>query len=165
MRTCVRGSWGRRYSRHTSSITRERTQTSNVHFPPWRAAFHQWLSLGEPRVGHSWGGAVITQAGDSAKVTGLVYVAAFQPDVGESVLTWAMKAPPAPENGILPPDEAGYIYYDKAKFHAGFAANLSAEKAASMYDGWLDGGVPVENLDKVGSLVEAARKLGEEAAG
>jgi hypothetical protein len=92
-------------------------------------------------------------------------VAAFQPDVGESVLTWAMKAPPAPENGILPPDEAGYIYYDKAKFHAGFAADLSAEKAASMYDGWLDGGVPLENLDKVGSLVEAARKLGEEAAG
>jgi pimeloyl-ACP methyl ester carboxylesterase len=44
-----------------------------------------------------------------------------------------MSAPAAPENGILPPDEKGFVYYDKAKFHAGFAGDLSAEKAAFMY--------------------------------
>jgi pimeloyl-ACP methyl ester carboxylesterase len=83
-------------------------------------------------VGHSWGGAVITQAGVSSKVAALVYVAAFIPEVGETVLSLATSAPPAPENGILPPDEKGFIYYDKAKFHAGFAADVSKEKAAFM---------------------------------
>lgn len=84
-------------------------------------------------VGHSWGGAVITQAGAAEKVAGLVYVAAFAPDAGENVLKWASAAPPAPENGILPPDDKGYIYFDKAKFHAGFCADLPADKAAFMY--------------------------------
>ena len=84
-------------------------------------------------VGHSWGGAVITQAGASPKVVGLVYVAAFAPDAGENVLKWASAAPPAPENGILPPDDKGYIYFEKSKFHAGFCADLPADKAAFMY--------------------------------
>lgn len=84
-------------------------------------------------VGHSWGGAVITQAGASSRVVGLVYVAAFQPDAGENVLKWATAAPPAPENGILPPDDKGFIYFDKAKYHAGFCADLPADKAAFMY--------------------------------
>jgi pimeloyl-ACP methyl ester carboxylesterase len=84
-------------------------------------------------VGHSYGGAVITQAGVSPKVAGLVYVAGFAPDAGESALTLAMWAPAAPENGILPPDAAGFLYYDKAKFHAGFCADLSKEKADFMY--------------------------------
>ena len=84
-------------------------------------------------VGHSWGGSVITQAGVSPKVVSLVYVAAFQPDAGENTLQWATALPPAPESGILPPDEAGIIYYDKAKYHAGFCADLSKEKAAFMY--------------------------------
>lgn len=84
-------------------------------------------------VGHSWGGTVITQAGTSPKVASLVYVNAYQPDAGETTLTWAMSAPPAPENGILPPDEAGFIYYDQAKFQAGFCADVSKEKAAFMY--------------------------------
>jgi pimeloyl-ACP methyl ester carboxylesterase len=84
-------------------------------------------------VGHSWGGAVITQAGASPRVVGLVYVAAFAPDAGETVLKWASAAPPAPENGILPPDDKGYIYFDKARFHAGFCADLPADKAAFMY--------------------------------
>lgn len=83
-------------------------------------------------VGHSWGGAVITQAGVSPKVAGLVYVAAFQPDAGETVLQWATSLPPAPESGILPPDAKGFIYFDPAKYHAGFAADLSKEKAAFM---------------------------------
>lgn len=84
-------------------------------------------------VGHSWGGSVITQAGVSPKVVSLVYVAAFAPAVGESTLDLVKTAPPAPENGILPPDDKGFIYYDKAKFHAGFAADVSAEKAEFMY--------------------------------
>ena len=84
-------------------------------------------------VGHSWGGAVITEAGNHPKVAGLVYVAAFQPDKGESALQWLQTAPPAPENGVLPPDDKGIVYYDKAKYHAGFAADISKEEADFMY--------------------------------
>jgi pimeloyl-ACP methyl ester carboxylesterase len=83
-------------------------------------------------VGHSWGGAVITEAGNHEKVAALVYVAAFQPDSGESALQWLQTAPPAPENGVLPPDDKGIVYYDKAKYHAGFCADLSEEEAAFM---------------------------------
>lgn len=83
--------------------------------------------------GHSWGGEVITQAGNHPKVAGLVYIAAFQPDNGESALTWFQTMKPAPENGVLPPDEKGIVYYDKAKYHAGFCADLSEEEAAFMY--------------------------------
>ncbi|HTE24979.1 alpha/beta hydrolase [Flavitalea sp.] len=84
-------------------------------------------------VGHSWGGAVITQAGLSYKVSCLVYVAAFVPEEGETILALATATPPAPENGILPPDANGFIYYDKTKFHAGFAAEQSAEKSDFMF--------------------------------
>jgi pimeloyl-ACP methyl ester carboxylesterase len=84
-------------------------------------------------VGHSWGGVVITEAGDHPKVAALVYVAAFQPDKGESALTWIQTAPPAPESGILSPDDKGIIYYDKAKYHAGFCADISKEEADFMY--------------------------------
>ena len=84
-------------------------------------------------VGHSWGGAVITESGVSDMVVCLVYVAAFVPEVGETVLALATSTPPAPENGILPPDEKGFIYYDKTKFHAGFAGGQSAEKSDFMF--------------------------------
>jgi len=84
-------------------------------------------------VGHSWGGTVITQAGNSPKVVSLVYIAAFAPEVGETTMDLVKTAPPAPENGILPPDDKGFIYYDKARFHAGFAADVSREKAEFMY--------------------------------
>jgi pimeloyl-ACP methyl ester carboxylesterase len=84
-------------------------------------------------VGHSWGGTVITQAGNTDKVAGLVYVAAFVPDAGETTLDLVKREAPAPENGILPPDEQGFVYYDKAKFHAGFAADVSRQKADFMY--------------------------------
>jgi pimeloyl-ACP methyl ester carboxylesterase len=84
-------------------------------------------------VGHSWGGTVITEAGMHPKVVALVYVAAFQPDKGETSLQWLLTLPPAPENGILPPDDRGFIYYDKAKFHAGFAGDLNKEEAEFMY--------------------------------
>jgi pimeloyl-ACP methyl ester carboxylesterase len=84
-------------------------------------------------VGHSWGGTVITQAGVSPKVSSLVYVAAFVPEIGETTLDLVKTAAPAPENGILPPDDNGLIYYDKTKFRAGFAADLSKEKTDFMY--------------------------------
>lgn len=82
--------------------------------------------------GHSWGGAVITQAGNHPKVAGLVYIAAFQPDNNETALQWFQTAQPAAENGVLPPDEKGIVYYDLAKFHAGFCGDLSKEDAAFM---------------------------------
>lgn len=84
-------------------------------------------------VGHSWGGSVITEAGNNPKVVALVYIAAFAPGSGETTLQWANSLPAAPENGILPPDAEGVVYFDKAKFHAGFAADSSKELAEFMY--------------------------------
>ena len=79
------------------------------------------------------GGAVITEAGNHPRVAALVYIAAFQPDKGESALQWLQTAAPAPENGVLPPDEKGIVYYDKDKYHAGFCGDLSKEEADFMY--------------------------------
>ncbi|KQT25966.1 hydrolase [Chryseobacterium sp. Leaf405] len=84
-------------------------------------------------VGHSYGGSVITEAGDHPNVAALVYVAAFQLDEGESALDWAKTEPGSPKNGILPADEKGILYYDKEKFHAGFAADLPKAQADFMY--------------------------------
>jgi len=84
-------------------------------------------------VGHSWGGVVITEAGNHPKVAALVYVAAFQPGDGETALQWFLTAPPAAENGVLPADEKGIVYYDKAKYHAGFCADIPADEAEFMY--------------------------------
>src|SRR5258708_29809086 len=85
-------------------------------------------------VGHSYGGAVITEAGTDPQVVGLVYIAAFAPDKGESVSTLIANPPPgAPVPPILPPQE-GYLFLDKAKFHASFAADVDEEKAAFMAD-------------------------------
>ncbi|WP_413669895.1 alpha/beta hydrolase [Mucilaginibacter sp. Mucisp86] len=84
-------------------------------------------------VGHSWGGTVITEAGNNPKVAALVYIAALQPDKGETSVQWLQTAPPAPENGVLAPDDKGIVYYDKAKFHAGFCADISKEEADFMY--------------------------------
>ena len=83
--------------------------------------------------GHSWGGAVITEAGNHPNVDALVYIAAFQPDNGESALQWLQTAPPAPENGVLPPDDKGIVYYDETKYHAGFCADISKEEAEFMF--------------------------------
>jgi pimeloyl-ACP methyl ester carboxylesterase len=83
--------------------------------------------------GHSWGGAVITEAGNHPKVAGLVYIAAFQPDNGETALQWFQTAQPAPENGVLAPDTKGIVYYDKAKFHAGFCADVPVAEVEFMY--------------------------------
>lgn len=85
-------------------------------------------------VGHSYGGAIITVAGNHEKVAGLVYIAAFVPDEGESLLKLLQAGPPNPNSGILPPDANGYIWYDKAKYHSDFCGDLSKEKAAFMAD-------------------------------
>ena len=92
-------------------------------------------------VGHSYGGAVITEAGNDPQVAGLVYIAAFAPDKGESVSTLIANPPPgAPVPPILPPQE-GYLFLDKAKFHASFAADVDEEKAAFMADSQVPWGV------------------------
>ena len=84
-------------------------------------------------VGHSWGGTVITQAGVSSKVVGLVYIEGFQPAVGEITLDLATSAPALEENGLLPPDAEGLLYYSKEKYHKGFAGDLPKETADFMY--------------------------------
>ncbi|MES2457875.1 MAG: alpha/beta hydrolase [Bacteroidota bacterium] len=76
-------------------------------------------------VGHSWGGAVISEAGVHTKVAGLVYVAAFAPDKGETAGQWIGAAPAAPEAGFTAADEFGLVYFEPSKFHGGFAADLS----------------------------------------
>jgi pimeloyl-ACP methyl ester carboxylesterase len=92
-------------------------------------------------VGHSYGGAVITEAGNDPRVVGLVYIAAFAPDAGESVATLIKDPPPgAPVPPILPPQD-GYLLLDKAKFAASFAADVDAEKAAFMADSQVPWGV------------------------
>lgn len=85
-------------------------------------------------VGHSYGGAIVTEAGNHPKVAGLVYVTAFAPDKGESVSSLIKDPPPgAPVPPILPPQD-GYLFLDKAKFAASFAADVSADAAAFMAD-------------------------------
>jgi pimeloyl-ACP methyl ester carboxylesterase len=92
-------------------------------------------------VGHSYGGAVITEAGNDPKVTGLVYITAFAPDKGESVATLMKDSPPgAPVPPILPPQD-GFLFLDKAEFHASFAADVDPDKAAFMADSQVPWGV------------------------
>jgi pimeloyl-ACP methyl ester carboxylesterase len=92
-------------------------------------------------VGHSYGGAVITEAGNHPSVVGLVYVAAFVPGEGESVdALIADPQPGAPVPPILAPRE-GRLFLDKEKFHASFAADLDAAKAAFMADAQVPWGV------------------------
>ena len=92
-------------------------------------------------VGHSYGGAVITEAGNDPKVVGLVYITAFAPDKGESVSTLIKDPPPgAPVPPILPPQE-GYLFLDKAKFPAAFAADVDPKTASFMADSQVPWGV------------------------
>ena len=92
-------------------------------------------------VGHSYGGVVITEAGNDPKVAGLVYIAAFAPDRGESVSSLIKNPPPgAPVPPILAPQD-GYLFLDKAKFAASFAADVEPETAAFMADSQVPWGV------------------------
>src|SRR6202049_3839608 len=92
-------------------------------------------------VGHSYGGAVITEAGTDPKVVGLVYVAAFAPDRGESVSTLIKNPlPGAPAPPILPPQD-GFLSLDRSKFAASFAADVNPGLAAFMADSQVPWGV------------------------
>jgi pimeloyl-ACP methyl ester carboxylesterase len=92
-------------------------------------------------VGHSYGGAVVTEAGTDPNVAGLVYIAAFAPDAGESVNSLIADPPPgAPVPPILPPQD-GFLFLDKEKFPASFAADVEAEHAAFMADSQVPWGV------------------------
>jgi pimeloyl-ACP methyl ester carboxylesterase len=111
-------------------------------------------SLGKPvvLVGHSYGGAVITQAGNHAAVSALVYIAAFAPDKGESVNTLiANPAPGAPVPPILPPVD-GFLSLDREKFADSFAGDLPAADAQFMADSQLAWGVGA----LAGEITEAA---------
>jgi pimeloyl-ACP methyl ester carboxylesterase len=92
-------------------------------------------------VGHSYGGVVITEAGNDPKVAGLVYIAAFAPSEGESVDALIKNPPPgAPVPPILAPRD-GRLFLDREKFHAAFAADLDPEEAAFMADSQVPWGV------------------------
>ena len=92
-------------------------------------------------VGHSYGGVVITEAGADPKVKGLVYVAAFAPDKGESVASLISNPPPgAATPPILPPQD-GFLFLDRAKFAASFAADVRPAQAAFMADSQVPWGV------------------------
>ncbi|MFB9183623.1 alpha/beta fold hydrolase [Dactylosporangium sucinum] len=92
-------------------------------------------------VGHSYGGAVISEAGTHDAVAALVYVAAFAPDKGESVNTLIADPPPgAPVPPILPPRD-GFLFLDRDKFHASFAADLPEDEAAFLADSQVPWGV------------------------
>jgi pimeloyl-ACP methyl ester carboxylesterase len=105
-------------------------------------------------VGHSYGGVVITEAGNDPKVVGLIYIAAFAPDRGESVSTLIKDPPPgAPVPPILPPRD-GYLFLDNAKFQESFAADVDAERAAFMADSQVPWGVGALS----GSISEPAWK-------
>ena len=92
-------------------------------------------------VGHSYGGAVITEAGRHENVAGLVYIAAFAPDAGESVNTLIADPPPgAPVPPILPPVD-GFLFLDRDQFAHSFAADLPADDAAFMADSQVPWGV------------------------
>jgi pimeloyl-ACP methyl ester carboxylesterase len=105
-------------------------------------------------VGHSYGGAVITEAGADPNVVALVYITAFAPDKGESVNTLIANPPPgAPVPPILPPD-GGYLFLDRAKFPASFAGDVETATAAFMADSQVPWG-----LDALGgSITEPAWK-------
>ena len=103
-------------------------------------------------VGHSYGGVVITEAGNDPSVAGLVYIAAFAPDRGESVAALIKDPPPgAPVPPILPPQE-GFLALDRTKFAASFAADVEPEKAEFMADSQVPWGVVALN----GAVTEPA---------
>ena len=103
-------------------------------------------------VGHSYGGAVITEAGTHPDVAALVYVCAFAPDKGESVGSLIAGFPAdGPQPPILPPRD-GFLFLDRDKFHASFAADLPAEQAAFMADAQ----VPWNVAAPAGAITEAS---------
>ena len=105
-------------------------------------------------VGHSYGGAVITEAGNDPKVAGLVYVAAFAPDRGESVSSLIKSFPPGGSAPPILPPQDGFLFLDKAKFPASFAADVEPVTAAFMADSQVPWGLDALN----GTISEPAWK-------
>jgi pimeloyl-ACP methyl ester carboxylesterase len=96
-------------------------------------------------VGHSYGGAVISESGTHDSVAGLAYICAFAPDQGESVSTLLADLPPdGPVPPILPPQD-GFLFLDREKFAEAFAADVSAPEAAFMADSQVPWGVEALN--------------------
>lgn len=105
-------------------------------------------------VGHSYGGAVVTEAGNHEKVKGLVYVDAFVPAEGETLAQLLQSGPPNPDFSVLPPDANGFVWFDKARYHANFCADLSKELAAFMADSQ----IPINGAAFGASVKQAAWK-------
>ncbi|MEE3622447.1 alpha/beta hydrolase [Nitrospirillum sp. BR 11752] len=80
-------------------------------------------------VGHSWGGAVITEAGTAPNVAALVYVSALAPDQGEAVMDLQRHGPPSPGMQGAKPDADGLLWFDPAAFHDALAADVRLERA------------------------------------
>jgi pimeloyl-ACP methyl ester carboxylesterase len=96
-------------------------------------------------VGHSYGGVVITEAGNHPAVSALVYIAAFAPDKGESVNTLIADPPPgAPVPPILPPQD-GFLFLDRDRFADSFAGDLDGDEAAFMADSQVPWGLDALN--------------------
>jgi pimeloyl-ACP methyl ester carboxylesterase len=91
--------------------------------------------------GHSYGGVVITEAGTHPKVSSLVYIAAFAPDQGESVASLIANPPPGVSVPPILPPQDGYLFLDRNKFAASFAADVEPELAAFMADSQVPWGV------------------------
>jgi pimeloyl-ACP methyl ester carboxylesterase len=103
-------------------------------------------------VGHSYGGAVITEAGTDPKVVALVYIAGWVPDQGESVNTLISNLPPdAPQPPILPPQD-GFLLLDRDKFHDAFAGDVDADLAKFMADSQVPWGLEAAS----GTITEPA---------
>jgi pimeloyl-ACP methyl ester carboxylesterase len=120
------------------------------------ATKHALAALDGPAilVGHSYGGVVISEAGNHSNVAGLVYIAAFAPDMGESVASLIKNPPPgAPVPPILPPQD-GFLFLDKGKFPASFAADVEPNTAAFMADSQVPWGLDALN----GAVTEPAWK-------
>ena len=102
-------------------------------------------------VGHSYGGAVVTEAGNHEKVAALVYITAFAPDQGESVNRLLGTFPAdGPQPPILPPVD-GYLFLDRDKFHESFAGDVTPEEAAFLADAQVPWG-----LEALGGVVSSA---------
>jgi len=96
-------------------------------------------------VGHSYGGVIVTEAGGHPNVAGLVYIAAFAPDKGESVGSLIKDPVPGADKPPILPAKDGFLLLDRSRFHAAFAADVNEDLAAFMADSQVPWGVEALN--------------------